>query len=307
MQLGSTPHRAFEKWEGTANDFVVVFAGGSELDPADADYAVAIETVRAVCDRHRGVGADGILLVTPPRRSEAEARMIVLNADGSRPEMCGNGVRCVALALARQRRLVGRTIVIETDAGLRACETSGAAVDADHGEVTVAMGQVRVEGHREVEHAGRAYSLIAANAGNPHAISFEALDDATLDALGAALQRSVTFPDGVNLERVRIEQGRDGAVVDVFERGVGRTFACGTGACAVATVMVHRGLASAGRPIPVTLTGGALDITVERDADAYAVRMRGPARRAFAGELSTPIDVERRAADGARILDRGAR
>lgn len=276
------PPTSFHKYEGTANDFLVVEHDG-DLDPS---------VVRALCDRHRGVGGDGVLLV---RTAGERPRMIVRNADGSRPEMCGNGVRCVALHLARSRGAVGGfEVTIDTDAGPRTCLVEPAGSEA--GEVTVDMGVVAVLDRVTVEHAGHTYEVVRADAGNPHAILFDPVDDATLDALGAGVQRHPAFPEGVNLERVV----DDGDLVDtaVFERGVGRTMACGTGACAVAAVLVAERRRPAGRPIKVRLPGGVLRITLEPTptpppgaTTAARVRMRGPARYVFSGMVVLPEAV----------------
>jgi diaminopimelate epimerase len=293
----------FWKYEGTANDFLVVQGDSSTLD---LDPAV----VAALCDRHRGVGGDGVLLITPPgdearRAHDARARMVVRNADGSRPEMCGNGLRCVALHVAARDGL--RSVVVETDAGPRACEitlasgdeAASARDDAPFGGwVRIDMGLVRVLGDVRVEHRGRAIELIAADAGNPHAIALADLSEAELDPLGAELQRSAPFPKGVNLERVTLDRDAAGllARVQVFERGVGRTLACGTGACAVAAVLVSRGTAPRGEEVRVELPGGILAIAIDEAGHAL---MRGPARRVFAGSTATDAPLVREAAPGA--------
>ncbi|HEX6766807.1 MAG TPA: hypothetical protein VF103_15035, partial [Polyangiaceae bacterium] len=129
----------FEKYEGTGNDFVVVDAEvESAVSPADA---------RVLCDRRFGIGADGVLLVTPAAGA-ARAKMIVLNADGSRPEMCGNGLRCVALHLARRDGLSQADLVIDTDAGPKHARVSRSAA-GDDAEVTVGMGRGRLLGERK--------------------------------------------------------------------------------------------------------------------------------------------------------------
>lgn len=276
--------RPFWKYEGTANDFVVV-----EADSPDADLDPAV--VQRLCDRHRGVGADGFLLVTPSRTG-AGVRMVIRNSDGSRPEMCGNGVRCVVLHLAlRARELRGvreaqGSVVVESDAGPRACTWVLAPGERpESAEVDVGMGRILVGDVVELTHDGKRFTAQRADAGNPHAVSFDEFDDATLDSLGARLQRSELFPHGVNLERVRgLRPGGAGRLaVDVFERGVGRTFACGTGACAVAAVALARGHGAVASPIEVELPGGVLAITL--DAGGVA-SMRGPARRVFSGAFA---------------------
>jgi diaminopimelate epimerase len=280
--------QAFWKYEGTANDFIVV-----EGDDASLDLDPAV--VAHLCDRHRGVGADGVLLVTPPsvprEAGGAAARMVVRNADGSRPEMCGNGLRCVALHVAARGTAVDARglLPIETDAGLKEClvERTQAGSDALAAHVTVDMGVIRVGDTltlAEVTGLGRPLTVTRADAGNPHAITFDPLAGDELAHVGARLQNSREFPHGVNLEHVVVEsRTSDGTLpvrVRVFERGVGYTMACGTGACAVAAVLVARKAAAVGSRIAVALPGGVLTITIDEQGRAS---MKGPARRAFEG------------------------
>lgn len=265
------PGLEFDKYEGTANDFVVLDVD----DGASPDAAM----VAKICDRHRGVGADGVLLVARGRDG-ADARMIVMNADGSRPEMCGNGLRCVALHLYA-RAGARREVVVDTDAGRKRCIVE--PTSSDEANVTVDMGRVVVGEAIDLSWRGRMIAARKADAGNPHVVTFDALSDEELDALGASLQKGPVFPNGVNLERASID--RDGSiVVDVFERGVGRTLACGTGACAVAAVAIARGAAKVDAKVSVVLPGGPLEITL--DARGVA-SMRGPARRVFQGVFTT--------------------
>lgn len=258
----------FEKWEGLGNDFVLVDAGALERPLDDRD-------VRAICDRRRGVGADGVLLVD--RVAGLAGSMVVRNADGSRPEMCGNGLRCVAGYLLAAAG--GASMVVRTDAGDLGC-----LVDAPlEGNVVVevGMGSARFlddlvvplptgEGERRFEQVSM---------GNPHAISFEPVSADLIDRLAPIVEKRP--PGGTNVEFVR----DDGQVlhVRVWERGVGYTEACGTGACAVAAAACRRGLRRFGEETVVRLPGG--DLTVRVDRETLAVSMRGPARRSFRGEL----------------------
>jgi diaminopimelate epimerase len=271
----------FWKYEGTANDFILVETPdtNADLDPA---------TVAKLCDRHRGVGADGVLLVAPATVEGGQAKMVVRNADGSRPEMCGNGLRCVALHVATRRADPG-VLIIETDAGARTCRVDAVRNDSGEAEfyVTVDMGVIRVGNTVTVEYRDRTIELVTVDAGNPHAVSFEGLGDDDIDALGAQLQLSPPFPSGVNLERVMMQPEIPGlgltVGVSVYERGVGRTQACGTGACAVAAACIARGKAKPGDKIVVVLPGGPLEIIIDEHGRAS---MRGRARRVFAGRIA---------------------
>lgn len=275
----------FWKYEGTANDFVLL-----ESDDPTADLDPA--TVAKLCDRHRGIGGDGVLLVTPaPPQAKGlvQGRMIVRNADGTRPEMCGNGLRCVALHVATRRADPG-ILTVMTDAGLRTCKVDvGKSLDGESEFwVTVEMGTVTVGETVSIPFHRETIELVKVDAGNPHAVAFS-LNDDDLDGLGAQLQMDQNFPGGVNLERVTVQKQPDGspitAGVTVYERGVGRTMACGTGACAVAAALVDRGLANKGEKMVIVLPGGPLEIVVDAEGRAS---MRGQARRVFAGRVTLP-------------------
>jgi diaminopimelate epimerase len=269
----------FEKYEGLGNDFVLV--------ETDREDGVAPSLARALCDRRFGVGADGVLLILPPASGGATARMRVLNADGSVPEMCGNGLRCAAVHVARRRgaTTTTTTMTIDTDAGPRAC-TLGAG-----GEVTVDMGEVRVTGEARVDLDGDVWELTTADAGNPHAVAVRPATDLTeptdarcaLAEAGPRLATHPLFPGGTNVGLARY---REGAIdLDVWERGVGLTLACGTGACAAAAVAVAKGAFEVGKEIPVRLPGGVLVVTMTPAGHAI---MRGPARHVFGGEVDVP-------------------
>lgn len=255
----------FEKWEGLGNDFVVLDDLGRDLTDAE---------VQRLCDRRFGIGADGVLLV-----GQAPKRMIVRNADGSRPEMCGNGLRCVAGHLRDLAGPEGR-LSIATDAGERVCRVIG-EVPGPSGrwEIEVDMGVARPGPELIASLDGHDHRFATMDLGNPHAVTFEAYDAAAFDVVGPFV--ATLPPAGTNVEVCRAEPGR--IAVTVWERGVGRTLACGTGACAVAAVACDTGRARFDEPVVVALPGGDLTITVT--SGSRAVRMRGPARQVFTGEV----------------------
>jgi len=261
----------FAKYEGLGNDFLIVDA----TDEAPFDRA----QVAQLCDRHFGVGGDGVLLVMPPTSLGARATMVVLNADGSRPEMCGNGLRCVALHLALQDRAQAVSFIVDTDAGPRLVAVERADARAS---VSVGMGRGSPEGDLCHAFGGATLTFSRISMGNPHAITFDStLDERALDELGPAL--SATFPAGSNIELVTTRGPRTLDLL-VWERGVGRTLACGTGACAVVVAAARQGRVPFDSEIEVRLPGGPLHITVARET--LEVTMRGPARRVFSGEVS---------------------
>lgn len=259
---------AFHKYEGLGNDFVLV--------EAEREDAVSAEQARALCDRRFGIGGDGVLLVLPPSTRSAQARMKVINADGSVPEMCGNGLRCAVLHVARGRGLRQGELTFDTDAGLRPCVVD----DRDaRGLVTVDMGVIRITDEVRLDLDGDAWDLVLADAGNPHAITTRAASRQTIDAVGPRIATHPRFPAGTNVE---FAVYRDASVdLVVYERGVGVTHACGTGACATVAVGVAKGHVAEGEEVTVNLPGGALFVKIRDDGRAI---MRGPARHVFSGE-----------------------
>jgi diaminopimelate epimerase len=266
---------AFAKWEGLGNDFIVVDGEPGRFDEA---------TVRALCDRHRGVGADGVLVVGEARSAGAAGTMTVLNADGSRPEMCGNGLRCVARHLAA--RGAPQSFVVDTDAGPRGCEVRG-------DEVAIDMGVCEDLGFVELAAEAAAYRLRRVLTGNPHAITFAPVSEARIDADGPWLSRHPLFVRGTNVEFARLAD--DGGIdVVVWERGVGRTLACGTGACATLAAACLDGARPFDAEVQVRLPGGPLAVRIARAT--MRATMRGPARLAFRGTVELGEGPARRAA-----------
>lgn len=259
----------FDKYEGLGNDFIVV----------DAEAPLAEERVSRLCDRHFGIGADGVLVVSRPLTAGARATMTVQNADGSRPEMCGNGLRCVALHLAIADGLDAAEYVVDTDAGPRRCvlERRGGVAS-----VSTEMGPGEPETGCTAELDGKQFSFVRVSMGNPHAISLAGmLDPAAVDRLGPLVSGGIE--GGSNVEFVS-ESGPTSFDVIVWERGVGRTLACGTGAAATAVALACAGRAPFGQPLQIRLPGGPLEVSVTEGT--LEVSLRGPARRVFSGELA---------------------
>lgn len=259
----------FDKYEGLGNDFLIVDVASEGL--------LSAERAMKLCDRHLGVGADGVLLVLPPASPSARARMLVWNADGSRPEMCGNGIRCVALHLARRDDAPGISYVIDTDAGPRSCEVNR---DGDLADVVVDMGRAELGADQLALLDGQEVRFTRVSVGNPHAVAFDVkATPADLDRFGPVVSGAV--PGGCNVELAK--RVGNGFEVMVWERGVGRTQACGTGACATGVAAIARNLARSGESMQVRLPGGPLEIEVT--TPELQLKMRGPARRVFSGEV----------------------
>lgn len=250
----------FLKMEGLGNDFVVL-EGPREVSSAD---------VSLWCDRRRGIGADGVLVATP--MGEDRVQMQYWNADGSPAEMCGNGLRCVA-RLAYDRGWVGSDVfTVVTAVGEREARIGA--------EVTVEVGAPQAGVEETIEMAGHTVRPIGV--GNPHAVVF--VDDPAgtpVDELGPRMGTDPIFPEGTNVEFATV-LGHDLIELRVWERGVGETLACGSGAAAVAAV-AHR-LGRVGTTTTVRLPGGDLLVTL----DERGAWLTGPANYVFEGEWRDP-------------------
>lgn len=283
---------SFVKLEATGNDFVVVDEDGSAEGP---EPALPVSVRMALCARHTGVGADGVLTILPARADAVAAgatfRMHITNPDGSVPEMCGNGLRCVARHLAETRRIdVDSAVVIDTDAGPRTV-----VVGRDLGSVTINMGRADLDSQRQFPLRFDRTALTdvgvdgvpatSVSMGNPHVVlEVSSLPDRhTAARLGPALEFDrQRFPERTNVEWV-VDRADGDLDVLVWERGAGLTQACGTGACAVTAALVHHGRRGAGTTV-CHLPGGPLRITVTTLAEP--IFMEGPVRRVFAGVWS---------------------
>jgi diaminopimelate epimerase len=266
----------FAKGHGTENDFVL-------LPDADGALDLTPERVRALCDRRRGLGADGVLRVVRSaalgREGDPEWFMDYRNADGTVAEMCGNGVRVFARHLVDSGLAEPGELAIGTRSGPRL-----AVVPQPAGDVTVDMGRAAVTGRSTATVEGRAFPGLVVDVGNPH---LACVTDAHLHDLDLTVPPGydpVVFPHGVNVEFIRFvgrERGGDETAMRVHERGVGETRSCGTGTVAA----VVAALRSTGREtgtLTVRTRGGALRVEVDEDT----TRLTGPAVLVGTGELS---------------------
>jgi diaminopimelate epimerase len=229
-----------------------------------------------LCDRRRGIGADGVLVILPASSDAAVARMVVHNADGSVAEMCGNGLRCVVKHLAETTAGRPPSITVETGAGVLTSEAGWSPRGVD--EVTVDMGAAKAATTDEVVdgHKGTAVDM-----GNPHFVLLTTPPEEAATA-GPHLELNPRFPQRTNVECCRL--AADGSlVVTVWERGVGITQACGTGACAAVVASALHGKSPFDRWVKVTLPGGALEVKVQKDLGR--VWLKGPATFVYQGEL----------------------
>jgi diaminopimelate epimerase len=243
------------KHHGLGNDFLVL------LD-LDGTRPVTGATALAICDRRRGVGADGLLRVTARSGvgdGVANVTMQLFNADGGRAEMSGNGISCLAQAVVRAGVVPGPTVTVSTDAGKRTVRIEPTGDTREH-RATVDMGVAKVVDEDADWIDGTVLRAARVDIGNPHLVLHvpELVSDDDLTVRG---QRANDFvPGGINVELVTPGPRAGELVMQVYERGVGVTEACGTGACAVAAAAEHWGLA--GRSIRVRQPGGPVDIVL---------------------------------------------
>lgn len=249
----------FVKMEGLGNDFVVL---RGPLAPPAADVA-------AWCDRRLGIGADGLLVVTP--RSPGRVRMQYWNADGSPAEMCGNGLRCVGRYAVAEGLVSGPELVVESAVGERPVRVPA------EGPVRALVGEFAEAAIAPFDLAG--YHLESVSMGNPHAVAF--VDDCyavPVSAVGPIVEGDPHFPQRTNVGFATVVSSRR-LDLRVWERGVGETLACGSGAAAAAALAHRRGLS--GPRVTVMLPGGPLEVEVEGDQ----VWIEGPARMVFRGVI----------------------
>lgn len=272
----------FTKMQALGNDFVVV-------DGVSQPIRLTPEIVRHIADRRLGIGCDQVLLAEPAQQSEADFRYRIWNADGSEVEHCGNGVRCIARFL-RDRGL--------TDQDQIRFQTLGGITEVtllEDGRARVNMGAPRLSPRDipfqaddtaeqyVIEAAGEALEIGAVSMGNPHAVlRVDALDTAPVETLGPLLEQHPRFPQRANIGFMQIID-KDRIGLRVFERGVGETPACGTGACAAVVVGIINGWLDA--EVRVDLPGGAL--VIHWSGDKAPVWMTGPAITVFEGEITT--------------------
>jgi diaminopimelate epimerase len=255
----------FTKMHGVGNDFIVIDFGEVEVQDLPG-------LARKVCDRHFGVGADGLLVPAPS--DIADLKMIYLNSDGSTSEMCGNGLRCLA-RYARDFELVaGDALRVETGAGIKK------VVLYENGSSRVDMGLPELGGEMKLS----GWCFVGVSMGNPHAVAFlrteeevEALD---LTTVGPPVESDPSFPDKTNVE-FAFARGRYEVRMRIWERGAGETLASGSGSCATAVAAIHYGLAES--PVHVVLDGGVVE--VEWAGEGEPVYMTGPAKYVCEGAL----------------------
>ncbi len=280
----------FTKMQGAGNDYVYISAFENEIPQSDKP-----ELARRVSDRHFGIGSDGLIFINPSEKADFEMEMY--NADGSRSEMCGNGIRCVARYVHDHGLTQKTAFTVESGGALHDLELHmrDGKVDA----VTVDMGAPILETEKipvllqpspavsvPLKVGGKTYEVTCVSMGNPHCVVFtDDVEQLPLEKLGPLFEHHPAFPKRINTEFVQL-LGSDTVRMRVWERGAGETMACGTGCCATAAACVLNGLT--GPEVKVIVNGGEIFIRWDRDRDV--IYMTGPAEEVFSGTIPRKAD-----------------
>jgi diaminopimelate epimerase len=249
----------FVKMHGLGNDFILIDSRTEPLEGLDLS-----ELALKLCDRHFGIGADGILIAGPS--SSADVKMRIFNSDGSEAEMCGNGIRCFAKYIYESLEKKKELISVETLAGIILPSI------LKYNGKNIKNAELKIDNVK--------YNVTLVSFGNPHCVIF--VDDVSkvqIDEIGPKIETSKMFPDRTNVEFVQFISKKE-AVVKVWERGVGETLACGTGACACAVAGITAGKLD--KDVLIRLPGGNLDIEWQDDKH---VILRGPAETVYEGNI----------------------
>lgn len=274
----------FTKMQGLGNDYVYVncFKETIENPP---------EMAKKVSNRNFGIGSDGLIMINPSDVADFEMEMY--NADGSRSEMCGNGIRCVGKYVYDYGLTEKEHISVETLAGIKYLDLTVedgkvklVKVDMGNPELVPANIPIVADGDRVIDEPinvnGTEYRMTGVSMGNPHAVVYvEDVKGLDIEKIGPAFENHERFPNRVNTEFVKV-LNQNTVEMRVWERGSGETMACGTGACAVAVACILNGLTE--DKVTVKLLGG--DLQIEWDKEADKVYMTGPAEVSFDGEIN---------------------
>ena len=273
----------FTKMQGIGNDYVYVNCLQETIENPS-------ELAKKISDRHYGVGSDGLIMINPSDKADFE--MATYNADGSRGEMCGNGIRCVAKYVYDYGLTDKTSISVETLAGIKYLDLTVedgkvVLVKVDMGKPMLRPEEVPVVSEKEevidepITVDGQEYRMTCVSMGNPHAVVFidQDVKEFPLETVGVKFENHERFPKRVNTEFVNVLD-RHTAQMRVWERGSGETLACGTGACAVAVACALNGLTE--DEVTVKLLGG--DLQIKWDREKNTVYMTGPAEVVFDGE-----------------------
>ncbi len=279
----------FTKMQGLGNDYVYVNCIEKRIEHPS-------ETARFVSDRHFGIGSDGLILICPSEKADFEMEMY--NADGSRGEMCGNGIRCVAKYVYDYGLTNKKQISVETLGGIKHLELTVAngrvsLVEVDMGTPKLLPEEIPIlpvtQGQKQIVNepilvGGKEYRMTGVSMGNPHIVVYvEDVKSLQIEKVGPLFENHERFPNRINTEFARVTD-RYTVEMRVWERGSGETLACGTGACAVAAASILNGMTE--DQVTVKLIGG--DLRIRWDKESGHIFMTGPAAVVYDGEIDLP-------------------
>jgi len=273
------PH--YVKSHGLGNDYLV-------MDPKDLPFALTPEAVRLICDRNRGVGSDGILVVSSGNGADFGVR--ILNPDGSEAEKSGNGVRIFAKFLREHGYTSKERFTLHTLGGRVTCLLEHEAGRVS--QITVDMGKAHIDKLDAIEVDGKRLAVTSVNVGNPHCVVIVPdVSKVDVRGLGPKIEHHPAFPNRTNVQFAQVVS-RQEVKIEIWERGAGYTLASGSSSCAVAAASRHKGLIEG--DVTITMPGGQLGITIAPDGE---IQMRGPVEEVCSGDLSTDL---------LRLIARGA-
>ena len=265
------PH--YVRSHGLGNDYIVI-------DPAKVPFPLTPESVRLICDRHRGVGSDGILAVAPPGSGDFGLR--IFNPDGSEAEKSGNGVRIFAKFLREHGYTDQDQFVLDTPGGRVKAQLEWA--DGRVAQVVADMGRASFGPVDAIDLDGRRIDVVQVSLGNPHCVVIVAdLLSVDVHTLGPRIERHDGFPDRTNVQFAQVVSRAEISIL-IWERGAGYTLASGSSSCAVVAACHRKGLV--GTEVTVTMPGGQLEIAIAKDGE---LRMRGPVEEICEGDLSADL------------------
>lgn len=269
--IGAMAH--YVKSHGLGNDYIVI-------DPANVPFTVTPEAVRLICDRHRGVGSDGILLVSPGDGADFGLR--IFNPDGSEAEKSGNGARIFAKFLREHGYTDQDRFTLHTPGGRVTCVLRHE--EGRVAQITVDMGKARFDPLDAIEVDGRRVEVTSVSMGNPHCVVIvPALADIDVHVLGPKIEIHPAFPKRTNVQFAQVVSRSEVRIL-IWERGAGYTLASGSSSCAVAAACHRKGLVD--RSVMVSMPGGQLQIAIADDGE---IRMHGPVEEICAGDLSPDL------------------
>jgi len=258
---------------GLANDYIV-------MDPKDLPFELTPDAVRLICDRNRGVGSDGILVVSPGQGADFGVR--ILNPDGSEAEKSGNGVRIFAKFLREHGYTTKDRFTLHTLGGRVTC-----ALEHEAGrvaQITVDMGRARFDDFDSIEVDGQRIEVTSVSMGNPHCVVIVPdLSKVDVRGLGPKIENHKAFPNRTNVQFAQVVS-RHEVKIEIWERGAGYTLASGSSSCAVAAACHRKGLVD--RELTITMRGGQLRISIDGQGE---IRMRGPVEEICSGDLSSDL------------------